>query len=93
MNQCLSSLTLIQSNLFMETVVLSYIVNNAKNCKGIEVYNFNLEFHSESLVINGGQNIEIIYPLNEITNIELNISNNEYKLLTSKGAHFLLTLT
>jgi hypothetical protein len=80
------------NSLIIEDVVLSYIIDDNKNFKGFILNNFQVELIDDSLIITDDNNVEIIYPIEEITNLMFDLTNNNVVFNTSKGEKFELAI-
>jgi hypothetical protein len=72
-------------DLFMEDVIFSYIVNDSKNIKGLRLTKFMANVDDNEIVTIFCDNIEMVYPANEI--LKVNEDYNNLVIETTNGAH------
>lgn len=71
--------------------VLSFILNDRINFKGVYLKYFSFEIDDESLIISDGCNIEFMYPIKKIANIDINEMDHNLTLITDDNIEISIT--
>ena len=76
----------------MQDVVLSFIINDRKCALGVAIPKMIARTDGKSLILSGHDNIEIIYPLNEIVDVRCCDNEGSFVVSSINGSRFEITI-